>query len=381
MMKFRKTKPALIGLALMFAGSLSACGKTNDNTTEKLTEKATIATEAKTEEITTEEITTEAKVDTKEVEFYNLAGNSYNDYTEFYARSKMAYKDEEARDNINIQRIENMIKVINGEVADLTSDEVINAKEDMNYVLLSQDLVTDLDDIIARDLGYVNIEGNMQICEAPKLSIYASDEETREFVEKYERLRDQVHDDINKTNAVSDKTKNDLKNAVIEMEKEYLPERNEMNSDVTAEGNKLLLNLSKESLVELTALATNESRIMTDEFPGGLKLIAETDGERDIDSAALLLRGKELLGSKELSDIKQLELAKELSDIKQLELAILDMESIVTKYEEGVCAHMENLANHAKSNTNTHSKIELLKNKKAILEAYQEQIENYTYSM
>ena len=57
------------------------------------------------------------------------------------------------------------------------------------------------------------------------------------------------------------------------------------------------------------------------------------------------------------------------------------MERIVTKYEEGVCAHMENLANHAKSNTNTHSKIELLKNKKAILEAYQEQLENYTYSM
>lgn len=357
MMKLRKTKPALIGLALMFAGSLSACGKTNDNTTAKITEQTTVTTEAKTEEPTTESVVTE------DVKNYNLAANSYNDYTEFYARSKMAYKDETARDNINIQRIENMIKVINGEVADLTPDEVINAKEDINYVLLSQDLVTDLDDIIARDLGYIEINGELKICSAPKLSIYASDKETKEFTSKYESLRDRVQLDINSIGSVSDETKNELRKAVVEMEREYLPDRDEMNSDVTAEGNKLLLNLAKESLVELTALATNEARIMTEEFPGGLKLIAETDEERDIESKAKI-HGLEILTDKE----------KEI-------YAKDTMERIVTKYEEGVCAHMENLANHAKSNTNVHSKIEFLKDYRNQLVAMKEKENNYTYSM
>ena len=349
MMKFKKVKPILLALSLMSASSLSACGTTDTKTNTTVIKEettgtvATIITEEKTTEKVTEQVMPElTKEEEKEIKFYNLAAESYNDYTEFYARSKMAYKDENARDGINISRIENMVKVINGEVSDLTAEEVMNAKEDINYVLLSQDLVTDLDNIIARDLGYITIEGKMNICKAPKLSIYASDKETKIYTEKYETLRDKVMNDLNNTQSISDETKNELKEAVIEMEKDYLVDDNNMNNDVTAEGNKLLENLSKESLIELTALATNEARIENEEFPGGLKLIAETDEERDIESKAKI-HGLEILTDKE----------KEI-------YANMTMEMIVTKYEEGICAHMENLANHAKEDVNVYSKKEEL---------------------
>lgn len=359
MMKFKKLKPILLAVSLMTAGSLTACSPKKQEQNTAVKETTTTKTEV-IKETPVKEVKNEV---TEDVKYYNLAAESYNNYTEFYARSKMAYADENAIDGINIERIENIIKVINGEVSDLTSDEVINAKEDINYILLSQDLVTDLDNIIARDLGYITIDGEMKICEAPKLSIYASDKETKEFTEKYETLRDRVQLDINSTGSISDETKKELKEAVIQMEKDYLVDDNQMNDDVTAEGNKLLENLAKESLVELTALATNESRIMTDEFPGGLKLIAETDEERDIESKAKI-HGLEILTDRE----------KEI-------YAKDTMERIVTKYEEGVCAHMENLANHAKSNTNTHSKLELLKNKRDMLIAKKEQERNYTYTL
>ena len=57
------------------------------------------------------------------------------------------------------------------------------------------------------------------------------------------------------------------------------------------------------------------------------------------------------------------------------------MERIVTKYEEGVCAHMENLARSAKENVNTYSKIEILKNYRDNLVAMKEMENNLTYTM
>ena len=298
-----------------------------DAKVENTTVQTTLENTTEVEVVTTEEV--------KE-DFYSKAAKTYNEYTDFYSYTGLAYADENG--NVNIERIENAIKTINGEVADLTPSQVVDAKEDINYILLSQDLVSNLNDIYNAELGYVKIEGQISMLETPKLAEFATNKETKEIVEKYEMLRDKVQNDLNTNNKVSNETKEELKKAVVDMEKEYLPDKNNMNSDVNAEGNKLLENLAKEALVELTVLATNETRIYSEEFPDGLKLTAETDEERDIESKALI-HGLEILTDSE----------KEI-------YANMTMELIVTKYEEGVCAHLQNLADHAKDNSNVHSK-------------------------
>ena len=292
-----------------------------------------------------------AKEETNKVDFYEMAAKTYNAYTDFYSLTGMAYEDENG--NVNIQRIENFIKVMNGEVKDLTPSQVVDAKEDINYILLSQELVSNLDDVIASEYGYITL-GKISMVEAPKISSFATNEETREYLEKYEMLRDKVQNELIQNSKVSEETKEELRKAVIKMEKEYLPEKTEMNTDVTAEGNKLVENLTKEALVELTILATNEARINTNEFPGGLKLAAETDEERDIQSKAMI-HGLEIL----------------TDDEKEI-YANMTMEIIITKYEEGVCAHLQNLADHAKFDSNIHSSTDKISYLKALKEELEE---------
>ena len=108
---------ALVG-TMMLAG----CGNNVENKEQTLVEPTTTAT---TEEFTEEipEVAETTKEATKD--YYALAADSYNRYTDFYAFTNLAYEDENG--NVNIDRIENSIKVINGEVADLTSSEVSSA--------------------------------------------------------------------------------------------------------------------------------------------------------------------------------------------------------------------------------------------------------------
>lgn len=360
-----KFKKVVVPFAVAGSLTLSSCGTTNVNVVEdknflqKYSQESSFEiTETPTNETTevkVEEINEEIK------DFYAEAAKSYNDNTYFYAETGMAYKDENADQGINIDRIENAIKVINGEVSDLTPSQVMDAKEDINYILLPQNLVTNLDNVTAEELGYVTIEGSFNMSDVPSLDEYAQNKETREFVEEYEELRDKVIEELNTTNKVSAETKNELKEAVIKMEEEYLPDENNMNTDVTAEGNKLLENLAKESLTELTAHATNEARIQTDKFPGGLKLILETDEERDIQSKALI-HGVEVL-----------------TDEEKGIYAKSTAETVVNKYETGACEHAQNLADHAKGNSNVHSQIEDLKKYKDYL--ISQKIDTFEYKL
>lgn len=347
----KKFKKSVLPFALAGTMMLAGCG--NKEVAEK-----EVVVEPTTEVIETEEI----QEDIANVDYYALAADTYNNYTTFYAQLGMAYKDENANQGINITRIENVIKVINGEVSDLTESDISNAKEDIGYILLSQDLVSNLDNVIAEELGYVTIEGNFNMCDVPSLKEYAQNEETIKFVDEYENLRNKVQNDLNTTNKVSDGTKKELTDAVVQMEKDYLQDTNNMNTDATAEGNKLLENLAKESLTELTILATNKTRIETEEFPGGLQLDVETDEERDIRSKKLI-HGIEILTDEE----------------KQI-YGDMAMRIVVTKYEEGACEHEQNLANHAKDNADVYSEMDILKQYKEYLQNYVP-VEGYEYTL
>ena len=347
-------------LPFILAGtlSLSGCGKQNKQTfVEPSTQNTVVET---TEEATTEVVATETEA-VKVDDTYALAAASYNNYTKFYSETNMAYADENANQGINIEKIENMIKVIKGDVSDLTESQIDDACECINYTLLSQNLSTQLHNVIDEELGYITIDGQITLSEAPSLVEYVTNPETIELLTKYETLRNKVQNDLNTTNRVSDETKEELRQAVIDMEYDYLPDENDMNGDVAAEADKIIENYIKKNLVDLTVLATNESRIQTDLFPGGLKIAPETDEERDVQSKALI-HGLDILTDSE----------KEL-------YSTMTMELVGTKYLDGICTHQENIKRHAKDNVDTYSKLDQLKQCKDYLLYYKEG--NYTLSM
>ena len=362
-MKLINKKIKKIVLPFILAGTLSLTGCGNQEEKSEIMEETTQIVTENTTETTTEEVQEATINDAKEeTNYYALAANSYNNYTKFYSETKMAFADENANQGINIEKIENMIKVIKGDVSDLTESQIDDACECINYVLLSQNLATQLSNVNDEELGYITIEGQINLSEAPSLVEYASDDETIEVLTKYETLRNKVQNDLNTTNKVSDETKQELRDAVIDMEYDYLPDENDMNGDVNAEGNKLLENYIKKNLVDLTVLATNESRIETEVFPGGLKIAPETDEERDVQSKALI-HGLDILTDSE----------KEL-------YSTMTMELVGTKYLDGICTHQENIKRHAKDNVDTYSKIDELKQYKKYLSNIN--IENeYTLSM
>ena len=231
----------------------------------------------------------------------------------------------------------------------------------INYILLSQDLATQLHNVNDAELGYITIEGQISLSDAPSLVEYATDAETIDVVNTYETLRNRVINDLNTTNKVSDETKQALMDAVVDMEYDYLPDANDMNGDVNAEGNKLLENYAKKNLVDLTVLATNKSRIETEVFPGGLKIAPETDQERDVQSKALI-HGLDIL-----------------TDNEKNIYSTMTMELVGTKYLDGICTHQENIKRHANDNVDTYSKIDILKQYKQFLTSNIE--DEYTLSM
>lgn len=360
-MKLINKKINKLVLPFILAGTLSltGCGKQNENSFVE--SSSTTTTVTTTEQPTTQVVETTQTTKTID-DTYALAATSYNNYTKFYSETKMAYADETANQGINIEKIENMIKVIKGDVSDLTESQIDDACECINYVLLSQNLSTQLHNVIDEELGYITIDGQISLSDAPSLVEYATDAETIEVLTNYETLRNQVQNDLNTTNRVSEDTKQALRDAVINMEYDYLPDENDMNGDVNAEGNKLLENYVKKNLVDLTVLATNESRLETEVFPGGLKISPETDAERDVQSKALI-HGLDVLTDSE----------KEL-------YSTMTMELVGTKYLDGICTHQENVKRHAKDNVDTYSKIDILKQYKEYLSNIN--IENeYTLSM
>ena len=334
---------ALVGTML-----LSGCGKQEEKAMPEVT---TIATTEATTELTTEEAVLEIVTEEQVNNYVDSANSDYMANQQFYDYA-----------TIDAKEIEDYIKVINSDVSTLTKKEVTDACDNIDYIMSPQYLIDALGAIHDAELGYVIIDGNFSLLEVPSLSKYATDEETKEYVEQYETLRNQVITDINTTNAVSEETKQALKDAVVEMEKDYIVSDTDMNGDVSEEGQKLLENYAKKNLVDLTAYATSEQRIYSESFPSGLKIAAETDEERDVRAKAMI-NGLDALTDSE----------KEIYNNLTLEL-------VAPKYIDGICTNQEELKENAIDIDDTHSKIDELKQYKEYLISMQE-AKQYTLSM
>ena len=369
---YKRLKSVVIGTALV--GILAGCSK------EVKEEKTTQATIESTTEMPTEEVVTEATASdvTKEDIEYNYeldAINLFNDYTPFfseYANALSKRRGAEITPNDMKNEIIEMLKVINGDVSDseITSSRVEDQKELINNILFPQELAENLQ-LVDNVNFYANhpeygvtatIEGSLAMNDIPTLSQFALTDETKNKLETYETLRNMVVNDLATTKTVSDETKQALTNATSELVRSYRKEENSKNTNPIYESDKLLNNLADESLVELTGIVVGPYIYV--EGIGDVQLIAATDEEKDmLNRYNLVVSG---LSEEQLSK----EFVEEVLDLK----ARLE----VTKYEEGVCLHLENLGRHADDNVDTYGKIDLLKLKKqAMLALYENKQGDY----
>lgn len=366
----KKIKAGIAGLALM--ATLAGCGKAEVK--QQTTEATTAVTTEATTEVTTEAVTEEAISVEEQREYENEldARNFYNDNTEFFSVFAQERLDENNRTPEAVKdEVKDIIKVCKGQVADYTSSEIRDIKEDIAYILYPQEMVYSLSMIDQADayksLGQeVKFEGSLAVNDIPKLSQFAQTEETKAKLEKYENLYTQVNADLKANNSISDDTKTALSNAVIELEKSYRKDSNEMNESPIYESDKLLENLADEYLIELTGHVVGP--FVHDDELGDIQLIAATPEEADI------LNQYNLAGERPSAELEEKALT-------------LKSKLAVTKYEEGVCAHMENLGKHADNDIDTYGKLEDIQNQMKYFKAMKDMMasvkeeENYSYTI
>ena len=267
----RKFKKVILGTSIT-ALLLTGCGAkdTKSNTTTQSTTQATTATQEQTTQATTaaqvtEEPTTqmqEAETETdEEIDLYNEAATLYNDNVDFFSSevvgNNMAYLDD---NGINIERIEDVVKVIHGEVADLTPSRVEKACENIAQILHPQALEKKINFAKIDDEGMLPEDGKqilkIKIPKLPRFSTCATDKETKEYAEKTEALLDLVIDDINDDNKISSETEKALEDAVYEIRTLYTKDLNSSNHDSTSIGNKIYLNSLKMTVISAYVTAT-----------------------------------------------------------------------------------------------------------------------------
>ena len=343
-----KLKKALLVSALNTTAltTLAGCTNAKDDTVDT-SEKTNI-------EVTVDNKETDAQEE--KIDYRALACEFERNYTQYVSETGLAYYSNEEQTEINIDRIENIIKVINGEVADITSSDVTTAARDIEQILIPQDLNKACNFIYREENGFLTIEGNFDLCEAPKLSIYAKNEETKEYLERFETLRDELINEINSTGTISDETKAKFEKATVEMELEYLNSKNYANTDTSSEGNKLLLSIAKLKTIELTNYVTDKARIYADEFPGGLKLAPETYDEVMV-----------------ITKYDNEETRYQMTEAEKKLYTKITLDLIRTPIVESICAHEELLGRYADNNQNIYSSIDD--------DNMYAQIENYTLSL
>lgn len=335
-MTIKKFKKMVVPYALVIT-MLTGCSKSYKNSSIKDENTKDISSESSIIDTTNPSVSPYVQLEDAKIR----AIESYNDNAKFYAENKLAYADEQSYGSINIDRVENMINLINGEVSSMSIGQIDDACEAIQTVLLPQELTTQLSNVHDEELGLIKINGQINLTECPSLIEYVSDSETKEVLTVYENLRDKVISELNKSNRVTSETKKELEEAVIQNEYDYLPDSNAMNGDVNAEGNKLLENYVKKNLIDLTVLVTNKSRIYDENvYLDGLKIAAETDEEKELRSN-YLINGASLLTDEQI--LKYQKLLLELVD---------------TKYIDGICAHQENLKIHASVTSDVYSSID-----------------------
>lgn len=343
---------ALVG-TMMLAG----CGNNVENKEETLVEPTTTAT---TEEFTEEipEVAETTKEATKD--YYALAAESYNKYADFYAFTEMAYEDENG--NVNIDRIENVIKVINGDVADLTSSEVSAAVKNIEWIVYPEYIGKKINFKRTNAYEYITDEKDLDVIKmvsmnAPKLSEYLTDEEAKAAGLESEALMDKIVAEMNESyDSVSEETIQETKAIMDKNEHLYREDINYINDDTTSMGNKIVLNIYKEKIIELYA-------DMTGEYTYGEFKIAPY-GEDEVNAISAYNTRPETM-----------------TDEEKIIYNNYEDHYLGKDYKNAICQLEQGLSKYAIDNANVHSQIEELKRYKDYLISQKTNEFEYTLSI
>jgi len=363
-MEFKKFKNVALTTTLAGTLALVGCGAQEQKDTTVAT--STSATQEQVTEPVKEsniekDIVVNEQSDYEIENFYNPAATLYNDNVDFFSSevvgNNMAYYDEKTGE-INIDRIENVVKVIKGEVEDLTPSEVVTSRNNIEMMLLPQYLVAKTN-FASVEPGFLNENGKQileaQVPEIAKLSTIATDEETKEYVENYENVINRVIADYNANNSITPETKTILENEIYKLKSSNTTDLNYMNNDSSSIGNKLLLNITKLKMISLYVTVTNEPTL-------GDYVLAPRNQE-EIDAL-------DLYYNEETRDTMT---DKDKEIYNNYQSVFLGKEFI-----DEICSLENELANYAHDNDNVYSEnnkeeiIKLLQTKKEALETYKQ---------
>lgn len=285
--KLLRKKAATIALAGALGASLVAC-KSNEKK-EQTTIDTTITTEEATLTDATEEIIVETEYDyTQDVrDLYEENIEFWNYFSTVKGNKIEGTNDVEPLSEEEVQgRIKNVLKVINGDVKDLSGEDIDGVYSDIQCIMLPDVLSNAYNDAHNAELGYYTIEGNMNIPQLPKLSKYTLSEQTRSMLEEYESNAEAVINDLVSSNKVSDETKERLTNTLTKQEESVIMDSSYMEVSNAVDG--LIRHMVCYNNANIFA-ATGKTRITSDKVNSGeMRISPETEEEAIIYSMYLM---------------------------------------------------------------------------------------------
>lgn len=282
-----RKKAAAVALAGAMGASLVGC-----NSNDKK-EKTTTATAITTEATNTDDLQEAIQIET-EYDYTQDVRDLYEEnigFWEYFATVKgnkiEGTNDVEPLSEEEVQgRIKNVLKVMNGDVKDLSGEDIDGVYSDIQCIMLPDVLSNAYNDATNAELGYYTIEGNMNIPYLPKLSKYTLSEQTRTMLEEYESNVEAVINDLVSSNKVSDATKEKLTNTLRNQEESVIMNSSYMEVSNASDG--LIRHMVCYNNANIYA-ATGKTRITSDKVNSGeMRISVETEEEAIVYSMYLM---------------------------------------------------------------------------------------------
>ena len=305
----------------------------------------------------------------KEEEYRKLAIEWYKENVDYFSEAGMAYnvEDENGEKHANIDKIVNVIKMLKGDYTTMNFKEADTAIDDINYMTISPELN---DSINAINNNHTPEE---KITIIPSYAEFIGDEDVREEYTNWYDLRNELIIDINDDGKITDEIKDKYEERFFDVEynntiTDYQTLNQEYDNNIYA----YILSKVYWSYAEDVKDLTQKNRIFTDNekygntFEGGVKLGAENEKETYI-IEAVANEGLNALNDEEKHIYVDFE-----NDIPQKGYF-----KIFCQSREDILNNFEKINNDEKDNTQ--SKIDLLNQKKVLLQTLKTNKEYTSY--
>lgn len=295
----------------------------------------------------------------KEEEYRQLAIEWYKENVDYFSEAGMAYnvEDENGEKHANIDKIINVIKMLKGDYTTMNFKEADTAIDDINYMIISPELNDSINAIIN---GHTPEE---KITIIPSYAKFIDDEDVRREYTNWYDLRNELINDINDDDKISDEIKNKYEERFFDVEyNNVITDYQTLNQEYDNNIYAYILSKVYWSYAEDVKVLTQKNRVFTDNskygntFEGGVKLGAENETETYI-IEAVANEGLDALNDEEKHIYVDFE-----SDIPQtgyFKIFCQSREDILNNFEK---------INNKEDLSDKESKLDLLNQKKLLLQ-------------